>query len=301
MCDLQHSPFESQRNRHMTCPACAGNSIQHFHSVQSYTYFACKTCDLLFLDPVILQTLDNGHALRPYDQSYWRQELSSARDRAYGPCLARLAETLYYLTIPLNVFLDIGTGPGYFLDAVDAYFPRLTHKTFGVEKFPPLPSERTCSDNYFMCDIDAFPLKVDAGLCVEVIEHLTPSMLTTLLTQLAAVSNNGALYIFNSGQPDFVRNEDMSYLDPLIRGHIVSWSVMSVRILAEPLGFSVHRIPGKTWAMALEFAPNTAPLREVNISSRIWNPIKDNIDLLIDANGGSVFKILGLESARAYH
>jgi hypothetical protein len=284
----------------MICPVCSSKSVFEFRRVDKYAYFSCKNCDLIFLDPEILTDTDRGITIKQYDETYWHQELHAAKDRAYGACLARLAESLYYLRIPLQVFLDVGTGPGYLLDAVSHYLPDLAPKTFGIEKFPPEESQRTKNANYFVGDLHSFPHKADCGLCMEVIEHLTPTMLLDLLKQLASVSNKGALYIINSGQPDFVRNEDYGYLDPLVRGHIVSWSVEAVRLLAEGLGFSVHRLPGKTWAMALEYRAQTDSYAQENIQNRIWNPIKKNIDLLADYRGGSVFKILGLESARAY-
>jgi hypothetical protein len=256
---------------------------------------------VISIDSLIIKEIDNGLNIRKYDKSYWDGELTAAKERAYGPCLARMAEAIYYLQIPMNTFLDIGSGPGYFLDAVDVYLPAMSIRTYGIEKFPPDILKRTKNPRYFVGDIQSFANKVDCGLCMEVIEHITPLMFSDLLKQLASVSTEGSLYLFNSGQPEFVKTEDTNYLDPLKRGHIVSYSPKAVSIIAEPLGFKVHQLQGKKWALAIEFAPLAASANEKsNIQERIWSPLKQNIDLLTDFAGGSIFKTLGLESARAY-
>ena len=117
-----------------------------------------------------------------------------------------------------------------------------------------------------------------------------------MLAELATRSNPGALYIVNSGQPRFVLDEDPAYLDPDRRGHIFSYSVEAVALLAEPLGFRVVPLRGKTWAFLLEFGGDdrTAP------EDRIWTALPENNALLSDPERGTVLQILGLESARAY-
>jgi hypothetical protein len=283
----------------MNCSVCKSLNINLFTKVEVYSYYECSDCHVISIDSSIIKEIDDGLNIRKYDKTYWDNELNAAKKRAYGPCLARMAESIHYLQIPMNIFLDIGTGPGYFLDAVSAYLPEMSKKTYGIEKFPPEPEKRTKNNNYFMDDIKSFPNKVDCGLCMEVIEHITPLMFADILSQLAGVSSEGAIYLFNSGQPEFVKNEDISYLDPTIRGHIVSYSIQAVSIIAEPLGFQVHRLPGKTWAFVIEFEPSDSKNKK-NIQDRIWNPLKQNLDLLTDFAGGSIFKTLGLESARAY-
>jgi hypothetical protein len=73
--------------------------------------------------------------------------------------------------------------------------------------------------------LDSLESTFDAGVCIEVIEHLTPATLRTLVAQLAGRSRPGSLYLFNSGQPAFVEQEDPAYLDPHGRGHVVSYSI----------------------------------------------------------------------------
>jgi SAM-dependent methyltransferase len=209
-----------------------------------------------------------------------------------------MSEIFHYARLPIRTFLDIGSGPGYFLDAVAKYLPNSTDIFHAVEKFPPPPEYRTKSTNYFIGDIADFPQKVDGGLCMEVIEHMNPSTVQGLFQSLANISEKDAIYIFNTGMPDYVRNEDQNYIDPIIRGHIVSYSVKAVEILAKPFGFSVLAIPGKTWAFVLEY--NAVARPDEDIRDRIWTAHQENINVLTDKDMGSALRILGMETARAY-
>ena len=67
--------------------------------------------------------------------------------------------------------------------------------------------------------------------------------------------------------------------------------------LAQPLGFRVLRLRGKSWALLLEYAreDRTAP------EDRIWSAPPENVALLRDPERGSVLHLLGMETARAYY
>lgn len=95
--------------------------------------------------------------------------------------------------------------------------------------------------------------------------------------------------------PEYVKNENINYLDPTKRGHIVSYSIKSVNCLANKYGFFAKRIAGKSWAFILE--KNNS---DDEIVDRIWSALDFNLNLLNDKKMGGVLKILGLESARAY-
>ncbi|GHU46879.1 hypothetical protein FACS1894200_01370 [Spirochaetia bacterium] len=138
-----------------------------------------------------------------------------------------MAELFHYARIPIRKFVDIGSGHGYFLDAVGKYLPESKEMFFAVEKFPPPVAHRTHSNNYFIGDTADFSEKVDGGVCMEVIEHMEPRTVKNLFQSIACISNPGAIYIFNTGMPDYVRNEDPDYLDPTVRGHIGSYSVQA--------------------------------------------------------------------------
>ncbi len=92
--------------------------------------------------------------------------------------------------------------------------PEVIDRFHAVELYPPPLPHRTANPNYVIGTLADMQRTFDAGVCIEVIEHLTPAALRTLAAQLAAVSRPGSLYLFNSGQPDFVEHEDPGYLDP---------------------------------------------------------------------------------------
>jgi hypothetical protein len=247
------------------------------------------------IDPQVLAAMDAGApGPRRYDAAYFEAERVAARDRAYGSSLARCAEALLYARIPVRRFLDVGTGHGYLLDALAMHLPAHRDAFFGIELYPP--AERTAHPNYTAGSVADAPGTYDAGSCIEVIEHLTPIQLAGLLRELAARSNPGALYIVNSGQPRYVLDDDPGYLDPDGRGHVFSYSLEAVALLAKPYGWRVLPLRGKTWAFLLEYdrAEPVAP------EDRIWTALPENVALLSDPERGTVLRVLGLETARAY-
>jgi len=281
------------------CPCCTSQNVRFLKNSDGYDYYQCLDCHSLFIDVQYIHKIDAGFNIVKYEEGYWKSELNSAWERSYGPALARVAEAIYYCRIPINKFLDIGTGPGYLLDAIGRLLPARADVFYGVELFPPDPQFRTQSKNYIMGDLGDLTDKFDCGICVEVIEHLTPTMLSGIFKKLASVSNPGALYIFNTGMPEYVLNEDMGYLDPTRRGHIVCYSHQAIDLLAGKYGFTVHKIIGKTWAFAVEYSQKNMPSSE-DIRDRIWTALDHNLNILTDPNMGSVLKVLGLDTARAY-
>ncbi|HHT9125908.1 MAG TPA: methyltransferase domain-containing protein [Candidatus Brocadiia bacterium] len=281
-----------------TCPCCGKSTNNRVKNINGYDYFQCANCKLIFIDSQLIDKIDNGFNIVKYDYTYWENELPSAKDRSYGAALARMAEVFYYCRIPIKKFLDIGTGAGYFLDAVSKYLPNNANLFYGVEKFPPPSEFQTKSPNYIIGDVSDINSKFDAGMCMEVLEHLTPKMVRSLLEGLAKISNPGALYIFNTGLQEYVLNENINYLDPVKRGHILSYSIKAINLISKEFEFSVLPIRGKTWAFVLEYKSRTS--NDENIESRIWSALEHNLSILSDKDMGSVLRILGLETSRAY-
>lgn len=278
------------------CPLC-DKAAQLYSNANGIDYFECAACEFLFADTDTLRKTDSGLPLRRYDSAYWDSELSSARDRAFGPAMARLAETILYARRPVRRFIDIYTGPGYFLDAVQRYLPHVNRNFFGVELFPPPEAYRTLHPNYRVGELSSSPGRFQAGLCMEVLEHLTPIMARKLAFDLAMISDPEAIFLFNTGLVSYVKNEDSAYLDPFHRGHITIWSTNAAKRVFEPAGFSVFPIAGKSWAFVVEWQSRTKSDEPVN--SRVWAPDPENKAMLSDPVNGSLMYILGLESARA--
>jgi hypothetical protein len=281
----------------MRCPICQHEAglLREVHGV---AYFRCRKCESFFADPDFLAAVDAG-AVENYRHSYWEHEISAARERSFGPGVARMAETLRMARTPVRRALDIGAGPGFLLDALAELVPSLAERVHGVELFPPPQEMRSRSPNYHLGSIADLEGTFDAGVCIEVIEHLTPTHLAGLLRQLAEKSSPGALYFFNSGQPSFVERADPGYLSPYYFGHLVVWSIAGARVMFEPAGFNVIALPGRDWAFLAEFGPPRAVGLDT-LLDWLWRPAPENIALVRNDRFGPLFETLGLECARCY-
>jgi hypothetical protein len=238
---------------------------------------------------------------RIYDDSYWGEELSAARERSYGSSINRVAETLLYARIPVRNFLDIGSGPGYLVDALSALLPQFSSSIHGIELFPPPAGLRSSHPNYIVGSVGDLRMTISAGVCIEVIEHLYPETLEQLLQQLATKCEPQALIYFNSAQPQFVDQEDPGYLDPFGRGHIISYSLEGLRPIFRRYGFSVFRMPGRTWGFLAEFhsRETTEPDAEA-LLTRVWTADPANIQMLRSNTFGPMLHTAGIEAARCY-
>src|SRR5688572_17647569 len=215
------------------CPVCTENA-HPFREVGGFGYHECESCEVIFVSPEVLARIDAGESLVDYGASYWKDELVAARQRSWGPALARVAEVFLYGRTPIRKFIDIGSGPGYLLDAIQYQLPSSSDIFFANELFPPEAQYCTTNKNYLRGRLVDFDFSFDAGCCIEVIEHLTPGMLRALFADLAARSHANSIYIFNTGLTSYIKKEDIGYLDPVVRGHIMGWSIKALQTLAHP-------------------------------------------------------------------
>lgn len=279
----------------MTCPVCSSGSSAFHASIDGYDYLQCGACGSLHVDSSVLREMDAGTSPRLYDEAYWTEELRSARERATGIGLVRTGEAILYATRPVRRFLDIGAGPGYLLDELTKQFPQMVDLFHGVELFPP--DEHTNHPNYHIGEIGELNQVFDGGVCIEVVEHLTPRMLGGLVSGLAKVSAPGSLWLFNTGMPDYVLTQDPHYLDPLHRGHIVSYGLRGLMHIFEPHGFRISLVPGKNYAFVAEFNPAD---QKADFEQRFCHPLVEN-KALLEQSG--LMYLAAFESARSsyYH
>jgi hypothetical protein len=278
----------------MRCAICEAGAAASYRRVDGVQYFRCGACGSLFAEPEFLAAGTTAYA-----EDYWRTELAAAHERCFGPAVLRVAETIAYCRIPIRGFLDIGAGTGWLLDALEALLPEVIGRFHAIERFPPPLPHRTANPNYVIGTVADLRQTFDAGVCIEVIEHLSPGVFRTLATELAVVSRPGALYLFNSGQPEFVEREDPFYLDPHGRGHIASYSLAGAASILEPAGFNVVALPGRAWAFLAEFGPRQSVDADALIA-RLWHPVPENVSMLRAARFGEMMRCAGIESARAY-
>jgi hypothetical protein len=272
------------------CPVCETGQSAFHAAIDGYDYLRCEACGSLHIDPVTLAAIDAGHSTRVYDENYWRDELSAARSRANGESQVRVGEAILYARRPVRRFLDVGAGPGYLLDAMVCVLPAHKDMFHAVEMFPP--EGHSTHANFHVGDVGDLHGRFDAGVCIEVAEHLTPKMLRDLARGLARISEPGSLWLFNTGMPELVLHDDPGYLDPLHRGHIVAYGLRGVAHIFEPLGFRISPVPGKTYAWFAEFSPTEAP----DFETRVYHSLAENRRLL--ERSGLLFQA-AFESARA--
>jgi hypothetical protein len=282
----------------MQCPVCQGKAPSAYRLISGVAYFKCRDCGTLFADPAFLDKIEAGQ-VQNYDTEYWKTELQDARDRSFSNSLQRVAEIFLYCRIPIRNFVDIGSGPGYLLDALSMVMPASRLLFHAVEMFPPPEAYRTLHPNYKIGSIGSVPTMFEAGCCIEVIEHLTPTMLHGLVKQMAERSVPGATYYFGSGNPDYVEKEDPAYLDPQRRGHIVAYSLKGLAPIFATYGFNLIPLPGRDWAFLAEFGPENK-CSAADLLSRIWTAHPENLACLKDAEFGPLMYAMGIESARCY-
>ena len=278
-----------------TCEICKAGELETFREVDGLRYDICKACGSICADKVAYQRAKP----RAYDDSYWSIEIANARDRSYGGTLARVAEVFAMCRIPITRFLDISSGGGSLLDALCELLPEIQDVFHGNEPFPPPASFRSAHPNYKVGYISDLEGRFDAGVCIEVIEHLFPATLREMLAQLATKSNAGALYYFNSGQPVYVIQQDPGYLDPFARGHVVSYSVPGAAALFAEAGFTIHPFPGRAWGFLAEYKAVRVDDGEA-LMNRLWHPVAANTELLNRCKYGKLFQVIGSESARCF-
>lgn len=284
----------------MKCPVCQKGIARLYSRIQGVDYFECLECKSIFADPEFMDAQTN-QVQSNYGEAYWNFETKSAKSRSFGSSLCRVAETFIYARNPISAFVDIGSGPGYLLDSLSILMPKYRNIFFGVELSPPPHEFRTTHENYLIGGLEKLPRKVSAGCCIEVIEHLSPRMLRNLASELARVSEDGAIFFFNSAQPSFVIETDPAYLDPHVRGHIVSYSIAGLRGIFKEFGFTVIPLPGRDWCFLVEKADlNESEMTPENLLQRIWHPNEENRLLLTDNGFGPMMYTAGLEAARCY-
>lgn len=280
------------------CTVCVGGMLRPLRHVADVAYLRCDRCGTILAEHGFLDRIMAGKA-RSYDASYWANELSAARERGYGASLIRLAEVFLYARRPVRRFLDVSCGAGTLLDAAAELLPEIANTFWGIEPFPPPPEYRGRHPQYRQGVLTDLEGRFDGGTCIEVIEHLPPPILKRMLADLAGVSEPGALWYFNSAQPEFVLRDDPGYLDPHHRGHIASYSVAAMRHVGGEAGFTVHALPGRDWAFLMEYGRH--PPQDANaLLTRLWTMLPENRAVLESARFGHFLLASGLEGARCY-
>jgi hypothetical protein len=287
-----------------TCLVCAEEACVPLREVDGVGFVTCQNCGSVLAETSFIRAVEAGEVVN-YQSPYWESEIRAAEERSHGSSLMRVAEIFRMCRIPVQRFIDIGSGTGSLLDAVDRLLPELTDRFYGIELFPPEPRHRSRHPNYRLGTLGDMTETFEAGMCIEVIEHMSPDMIRSLAADLAARSRPGSLFYFNSAQPGFVATHDPGYLDPLNRGHIASYSVAGAACLFGPAGFEVIALPGREWAFLVEFTGEPVPPYAEKpgadrMFDRLWHPNPENLAILAGTRFGPLMIGIGLESSRCY-
>ncbi|MHB1934660.1 MAG: glycosyltransferase [Leptospirillum sp.] len=285
--------MNGERNRMISCPVCFTGESRHYANIDGITYYQCDFCRSFYVDPSILSSIDEGMTPGPYDEDYWKTDRGSACLRAKGGACIRAGEAILYARRPVYRFLDIGAGGGYLLDELVVLFPEEKNLFYEIEFFPP--KNHSGHKNFKIETVASLEGKFDAGVCIDVLGHLTPKMLDHLVRDIAEKSEVDSLWLFDSGMTDFVVQEkNPGYLDPLNRGHIVSYSLLGLRPIFEKHGFKIQGCPGKPFVFIAEYKSSD----EIPIEQRIYQPIEYNKNLL--AKSPLLYQA-SFESGRSYY
>lgn len=284
----------------MECLVCNKGNLKHYSIIDEVHYFECDLCQSLCVDQTFLSC--NSNKKTNYGKSYWELECFSSRERSYGSSVSRVGEVFLYARREINAFIDIGSGPGYLLDSLSSLLPNIKNIFHGIELYPPPKQYQSKHANYHIGALEELDDKFDAGVCVEVIEHLAPDQLENVISQLAIKSNPQALFYFNSAQPSFVKNHDPGYLDPHIRGHIFSYSLIGLASLFERHGFTLIPMPARDWGFLVEYQSiRNQKLSFDDLMSRVWTALPENVEKLRNNLFGNYVYTSALEAARCYY
>ncbi|MCW5579978.1 MAG: hypothetical protein KIS72_01360 [Luteimonas sp.] len=189
----------------VACVICGENS-PHYRDVDGYAFHACSGCGSIHVDPELIHLMDQGKGpVGKYEKDYWEQERLAAVERAAGLALCRAGEAILYCRRPVRRFLDSRHRPGLpaAQAALSCLIPRARSSTAWRSSRAAL---RRCGPGFHHGDLSELEGKSDAGVCIEVVEHLTPRMLEGIAAGLARVSQPDSL-LFNTECPEYVQDD----------------------------------------------------------------------------------------------
>jgi hypothetical protein len=178
------------------CQVCERGTLHAFWVCSGIEYLQCSLCQSICADEGSFNSANKGGS-REYNEEYWSFEVRAARGRSYGSSILRAAEVFRMARVKVNRFLDISGGDGSLLDALSTLLPEMSDVLHVIEPFPPPPAFRSQHPNYKVGFIEDVEGQFDGGTCIEVIEHLFPETLKSLVRALSSRASPGALFYFN--------------------------------------------------------------------------------------------------------
>jgi 2-polyprenyl-3-methyl-5-hydroxy-6-metoxy-1,4-benzoquinol methylase len=220
----------------MTCPICNNNkkkSLKKYKgrhpTFSNAKIVTCNLCGLTYAYP-----MPASDKLDAYYKEYWRGDIASITPSTLRYYLAQSINRVYYLKSKISIVdkmnvLDIGAGPGMFLDA-------LNHEGFNINYFavePDLVQQNTLlkkdkvSKVFSKLDHINSNMKFDLIILSHVLEHVSqPNKFIKQITSM--LEPNGFIYIEVPNQDHLFKKE----FEP----HLLFFNELCLLNLLKPYG-----------------------------------------------------------------
>jgi cyclopropane fatty-acyl-phospholipid synthase-like methyltransferase len=205
------------------CPICKSSSTYAL-SKDGRPYFKCSQCEFLFHPK---DEKDEGKSCSSfYGRRYWDMERAEALRRENEDGFLRALELLYLSNIQVENILDFGCGLGV---TVQLLRDKLDLNAVGVD----ISADFEKTEYLHKCDLkdlqSIYPSgHFDAIYSVEVFEHVRNPR--QILCELKALLKPGGKILLNTATQECIQNYDpeMTYIDPIRRGHVSIYSLKSL-------------------------------------------------------------------------
>ena len=239
----------------MRCPICESSSALALIK-DGRPYFQCSSCEFLFHRAA--QEDPGKSALSFYDQSYWKMERKEALRRENEDSFIRALELLYLSGIKVEHVLELGCGLGI---TVQMLREKLGLNAVGVD----LSADFEETKYLHRCEVGALrslypPEYFDAIYSIEVFEHLEDPK--QVISMLGTLLKPGGRILINTGTREYLSKYDpeMTYIDPLRRGHISIYSLRSLSHLASMIGRRAEFMGARTYAVIMSPPGELSPV-----------------------------------------
>lgn len=197
-----------------SCPLCRSENILFFHTDKLRHYFQCQVCQLVFVDPSNLPSLER-------EKHEYDLHQNNPDDEGYKLFLGKLANALNPFLSRRLLGLDFGCGQTHLLGSL---FESHGHK---VDNYDPIYFPEPCYlDN-----------KYDFIVCSEAIEHFhTPHK--EWKVWLDILHNGGFLAIMTKRVKNKIKFANWHYKNDVT--HVSFFSEYTFMWLATKYGFHAH-------------------------------------------------------------
>lgn len=163
----------------INCPACNGSRSTLKFRKYSLTYFECKDCNTVYVNPRPTEMILNDFFKQSKGYKYWNDYIFPAsekvrREKIFKPRVDKILRICKQYSIPSETLVEVGAGFGTFLQELSTR--KVFNSLIGIEPTPNLA--KTCRDKNLNIieklieEISPKTLKADVVVNFEVIEHI---------------------------------------------------------------------------------------------------------------------------------